>query len=100
MKMRRDAALAAALALLPLLAAAPLQAQPGKTCGSGGRGVQTIDLGYDNIECNCSMRAREGDAQWSFRSEPRISGIRRGGPAEGKLRDGDEIVAVDGQLIT
>ncbi|HEU0055064.1 MAG TPA: hypothetical protein VFQ39_17880, partial [Longimicrobium sp.] len=83
MKMRRGAALAA-LALAPLLTA-PAQAQSGRTC-EGTRVVRLADVGYENFECNCS---RFSDGRWEFRSEPRVNGIRRGGPADGKLRDGD-----------
>jgi PDZ domain len=90
-------ALLALLAAVPLLAA-PLEAQSAARTCQGGRGTLTADLGYENIECNCTMFTREG--RWHFRSEPTVTGIRDGGPAEGRLRDGDVIVAVDGMLIT
>jgi hypothetical protein len=38
--------------------------------------------------------------RWTFRSEPQVGAVRDGGPAEGKLREGDVITAVDGVLIT
>jgi hypothetical protein len=37
---------------------------------------------------------------WSFSSEPIVREVRPGSPAAGKIQSGDEIVAVDGYLIT
>lgn len=59
------------------------------------------DLGISGLECNCSFYVREnGERAWRFRSEPVILGVREGGPAAGKLREGDAINAIDGLLIT
>ncbi len=59
------------------------------------------DLGISGLECNCSFYVREGgERAWRFRSEPVILGVREGGPAAGKLREGDAINAIDGVLIT
>jgi membrane-associated protease RseP (regulator of RpoE activity) len=61
------------------------------------------DLGYSGLSCNCTHFFDGHDpaaAVWRFRSEPRIEGVKRGGPADGKLRRGDLIVAIDGVLIT
>jgi S1-C subfamily serine protease len=77
-------------------AAVQLRAQ---TCPAG----QAVrgDLGISGIECNCSYYVREGgETAWLFRSEPVILGVREGGVAAGKLREGDAINAIDGMLIT
>lgn len=59
------------------------------------------DLGISGLECNCSYYVREeGERAWRFRSEPVILGVSEGGPADGKLREGDAINAIDGLLIT
>jgi hypothetical protein len=59
------------------------------------------DLGIGGLECNCSFYiGEEGERVWRFRSEPVILGVREGGPADGKLREGDAINAIDGLLIT
>jgi membrane-associated protease RseP (regulator of RpoE activity) len=59
------------------------------------------DLGISGLECNCSFYVREGgERAWRFRSEPVILGVSEGGPADGKLREGDAVNAIDGILIT
>ncbi len=59
------------------------------------------DLGISGLECNCSYYIGEGGERvWLFRSEPVILGVREGGVADGKLREGDAINAIDGLLIT
>jgi membrane-associated protease RseP (regulator of RpoE activity) len=60
------------------------------------------DLGYTGLECNCSFTVRRdgSERQWRFRSEPTVLGVKRDGPAVGKLRAGDVITAIDGYLIT
>lgn len=65
-------------------------------------------VGLEQLDCNCTVSAgraartaeRGARAQWSFRSEPVVGSIRAGSPADGVLRRGDVIVAVDGHLIT
>lgn len=61
----------------------------------------TNALGIRGMECKCSytMNADTDERFWLFQSEPLITGIRRGGPADGKLRSGDSIVGIDGMLI-
>lgn len=57
-------------------------------------------LGISSFECQCSQTI-SGDRQfWVFHSEPRINKVDRDGPAHGKLKGGDYIVAIDGKLIT
>jgi len=62
-------------------------------------------LGYSGLECNCDFSYRkeaggEGQFLYRFRSEPVILGVKSGGPADGKLREGDVVTAIDGHLIT
>jgi membrane-associated protease RseP (regulator of RpoE activity) len=72
------------------------------TCPAGSARVAT--LGYAELECsNCTISLSEeipGTRIYEFRSEPKIGGIKAGGPAAGKLKDGDVIAAIDGHLIT
>ncbi len=85
-----------------LCAAATLSAQAAAQeltrteCPPGA--VVVGELGYSRMECNCTYFSR--DRRWEFRSEPTIAGIKPGGPAEGKLQDGDVVTAIDGFLIT
>ncbi len=99
----------AAAALLALAVATTSQAQerraivtaPAKQCGPGA--VVIGSLGYSGIECSsCSftLHADGTDRQWKFRAEPVITGVKPGGPADGKLQAGDVVVAIGGYLIT
>lgn len=56
-------------------------------------------MGISGLACNCTVRAGEVPV-WSFRSEPRVTGLERGSPAAGVLQPGDEILAVNGMPIT
>ncbi|HEY7768019.1 MAG TPA: hypothetical protein VIB55_07535, partial [Longimicrobium sp.] len=87
---------AAAVMAATMLASAPCGAQAGG-CGENGRGVRVADLGFTGMSgAPISTRISDGRAHTTFEGEPRISGARANGP----LRDGDVLVAVDGQLIT
>ncbi len=56
-------------------------------------------IGVTGFACNCTLE--EGASPtWSFRSEPRVLSVASGSPAAGRLEEGDEIVAVDGHLVT
>jgi membrane-associated protease RseP (regulator of RpoE activity) len=58
-------------------------------------------IGYKDLECNCVFSvSRDGPRRYHFRAEPVIGGIESGSPADGKLRPGDVVAAVDGSLIT
>ena len=58
-------------------------------------------IGYKDLTCNCSFTiGPEGPRSYQFRAEPVIGGVEPGSPADGKLRAGDVITAIDGQLIT
>jgi hypothetical protein len=102
-------ALSAALLALWL---APLGAS--RAAAGGGKepcdgGVQRVgDLGIAALDCDCTYSGRSVTSdgrvarvrRWAFRSEPQVGGIRAGGPAAGRLREGDVITAIDGVLIT
>jgi hypothetical protein len=95
-------AVIAALALSGTCAAGASAQTPSTTppCPSG----QTeADLGFSGTECvNCIVHGRRalGQPQIEFLAEPTLRTIRPNGPADGKLQDGDVLVAVDGELIT
>ena len=60
------------------------------------------DLGYSRLVCDCTVSSgsRDSAPTGRFRSTPRIYGIRSQGPGAGKLREGDEILEIDGVAIT
>ena len=59
------------------------------------------DVGIASFECsNCRLSTSAGERLWSFSSEPVVRVVEPGSPADGKIREGDAIVAVDGYLIT
>jgi len=93
MKLKNLAA-AAALALAP---AAATQATA-QTC-PGGKGIVVPDLGWNDVSCNhCEIAYTPAYRRYRFGTEPRLGGIH--GPAAGRLREGDVLVALDGQPIT
>ncbi len=58
-------------------------------------------IGYKDLECNCAFSVGpNGPMHYEFRAEPVIGDVEVGSPADGKLRAGDVITAVDGHLIT
>ncbi|SRR6266849_2907549 len=62
---------------------------------SGGRVVPYF--GWDATECtNCMIRG----SYIEFMEEPKIGSIRADGPAAGRLKEHDTLVAVDGLAIT
>jgi hypothetical protein len=92
--------LAAALAMGTTLLAG---AAAGQTCTRDGRrGTLVGDLGFESFSCHgrCSIHMDDDDGhvvRWArFGGEPVVNGIRDGSP----LREGDAIVAIDGQRIT
>ena len=87
--------LAAACVLSATAAAASAAAQQeGPHC----QGRMGSDLGFRHFAVNGSAFVDNG--YLSFGAEPRLSGIDPAGPAAGRLREGDVLVAVDGRLIT
>lgn len=87
------AAMAAAM-----LGAAPTAAQSG-SC-DGGRGGLMTDLGFENLRRSAQPVRGGQPGEVRFHTEPRITGVRANGPAAGKLRDGDVLVALDGRAIS
>lgn len=68
-------------------------------CPEGAEMQGTI--GISSFECqNCRLYSSGDERVWNFSSEPVVRTVRPGSPADGKIREGDEIVAIDGQLIT
>src|SRR3712207_6824692 len=91
----------AAALIAAMVWAAPSAAQGmGQPC-DGGRGRVHLDLGFDQLGGSFSMSQNDEERPvGEFGGEPVIYRVRSGGSAAGRLRDGDAIVAVDGQLIT
>lgn len=87
------------LALAALLAL-PSAASAQGSCPGGAAPRPT--LGITSFVCHCSYERDEevGATAWTFDTEPRILGIAAAGPADGALREGDFVVAIDGWLIT
>jgi len=85
-----------------LLGSATVLAQQPVRCGVGQVAVHS--LGISGLECsNCTLYGADeaaGITRWEFRSEPTVLNVRPGGPADNRLRAGDVIVAIDGNLIT
>jgi S1-C subfamily serine protease len=84
----------AIVCLLTISSTAAAQQIAARACASGN---VVADLGYDGTSCvNCTVY----NGSIEYLTEPSISQIREGGPAEGKLRENDVLVAIDGSLIT
>lgn len=87
------------VALALTLAAGAAEAQ---TCGDGIPRTATLGIGL--LQCvggSCTLNARDGAGRaHDFSTEPRVWRLEPDGPAHGVLRDGDQILAVDGALIT
>jgi membrane-associated protease RseP (regulator of RpoE activity) len=78
----------------------PLHAQATTVSASCDEGWSTLGaLGITNFSCDCTFD-RNSTPAWRFRGEPRIMEVSSNGPAAGRLRAGDVLVAVDGMLIT
>jgi hypothetical protein len=84
------------LAMVAALLALP-GAAPGQACGR--EGVTVPDLGFGDVSCeHCTINVSPRGVNYRFGTEPRLYEIR--GPGEGRLREGDVLVAIDGRLIT
>jgi antitoxin (DNA-binding transcriptional repressor) of toxin-antitoxin stability system len=57
-------------------------------------------LGISSMSCNCTFVSDSNERLWLFHAEPKIKGVDRSGPSNGKLKKGDVLVAIDGKLIT
>ena len=96
-------------AALVMAGVTPAAAQ---TRGAGAAAAATMpcfggkfegDLGFTGTQCvRCTVQPqRRADAPWvEFQTEPTLTGITRGGPADGKLEERDVLVAIEGDLIT
>lgn len=97
--MRNAALRRLSLALALALAARGADAQ---TCEGGVPRTATLGIGL--LQCvggSCTLNARDGDGRvHDFSTEPRVWRLEADGPSAGVLRDGDQILAVDGALIT
>jgi len=116
---RRAVTTAAMVVALTLAAVSPLrlnaQANTGPPSNTAGytylrvsqtceEGVLIGQLGISGLNCRgeCTITLnREGAEQyWSFTTEPMITGVDEGSPADGALEAGDILVAIDGVPIT
>ena len=99
--MKRAVRLATAL-LLVACAAGGAAAQAGRTCSEGRPPAGQPGVGL--LHCvggSCEIFVRRGGVVFHrFSSEPRVWRIAPDGPAAGRLREGDVLVAVDGALVT
>jgi len=92
-------------ALVVLSIASPLLGQ-GVVARAGAceSGVVVGNLGISGLDCvgECTVTLSQGgkEENWVFSTEPRVFSIETGGPADGILRAGDHLVAIDGVLIT
>jgi hypothetical protein len=84
------------LALTPTL----LEGQSVSVAATCSEGWSTLGaLGISEFSCDCTFDSN-GNPAWRFRGEPEIKSISSNGPAAGRLRVGDVLVAIDGMLIT
>ena len=95
MKTRREWAVA--IVATAMLGAEPVQAQD-RSCNEGRGGLMT-DLGFDRPHRSMQVDPQNGRMEMAFVVEPQITGVRHNSPAAGRLRDGDVLLAVDGQPI-
>jgi hypothetical protein len=100
--LRLGAASLLAVAML-LTAAGSADGQQGvaSACPDGAK--PRAEIGISSFECsNCTMYTMrdDGERSWSFTAEPIVRTVEQGSPADGKIRDGDRLVAIDGHLIT
>ena len=87
--------------LLTTIGAAQGQQGIASSCpdGAAPRGA----IGISSFECsNCTMFTTRDDGRrsWNFSAEPTIRTVEPGSAADGKIEDGDRLVAIDGHLIT
>ena len=87
---------------LLLASAGQLHGQVGVAAAACPEGAELQGtIGISSFECqNCRLYSSGDERVWTFSSEPVVQAVRPGSPADGKIREGDEIVAIDGHLIT
>jgi PDZ domain len=85
------------VALTAAMLALPAASSGQGSCRNGAARVP--DLGFTTFSCDhCSIEQSPGRIRYRFGAEPRLRKISPTG--EGRLREGDVLVAVDGDLIT
>jgi membrane-associated protease RseP (regulator of RpoE activity) len=85
--------------LIGILSLSILGGSPGAAQDSACPGGRLVgELGITGLV----GAARTFTEEWEprFRTEPKIRGVVKDGPADGELQKGDVLVAIDGQLIT
>jgi hypothetical protein len=104
--MKTQIKIAAALTVLFLGAASGVMAQErehaeGDLESCGEHEVSVGELGIKGLACGpCTQTRRDGRWIWRFDAEPEVLDVEADGPADGKLEPGDQIVSVNGLLIT
>jgi hypothetical protein len=79
---------------------ADAQAQATTVAANCSEGWSTLgSLGITQFTCDCTFD-RGSSPAWRFRGEPVVRAVSSNGPATGRLRPGDILVAIDGMLIT
>jgi len=92
--------------VLTLAGQAVAQERQQQAAACGVNEIAKGSIGYSGLECHCDFTYLKEDTGgsgqffYNFRAEPVIRGAKPGGPADGKLRDGDVVTAIDGYLIT
>ncbi|MBK5097555.1 MAG: PDZ domain-containing protein, partial [Gemmatimonadetes bacterium] len=95
------ASLLAVAMLLTISGSADGQQGVASACPDGARPHGAI--GISSFECsNCTLFTMRDDGRrsWNFSAEPTVRTVEPGSPADGKIEDGDRLVAIDGHLIT
>ena len=94
--------IAAALILgVALPSACTAQVREPRTAGCPAERIRA-DLGIDGIQCDgCTIRSRRDPdgPPITFSEPPVIDGVVRGGVADGAIRPGDVLLAIDGVSI-
>ncbi len=70
----------------------------------GGTTINSTSAGYlgiTQLRCDCTLRVDPDERLrfFSFRSDPVIVSIERGGPADGVIRSGDVVTHIDGHSL-
>ncbi len=93
--------LLAATLLLTTTGSADGQQGVASSCPDGA--TPRGEIGIASFECsNCALFTSRDDGRrsWSFSAEPIVRTVEPDSPADGKIEDGDRLVAIDGHLIT
>ena len=69
-------------------------------CKDGRKPVGDLGIAGMSFKGSMSYNTETGEHKWYFQAEPKIRKVDPKGPAAGKLRPGDVIVAIDGMPIT